>query len=104
MGVAEDPLLLIEEDVGLHGLLEQLIILLDEGDVGIVEVEPAAGGVSDEGVVVTAADRALVDDHGVELVRVAPLDGTGGPVKQWRWVHHVRSRLLVAMRFLLSQI
>jgi len=104
VSIAEDPLLLIEEDVGLHGLLEQLIILLDEGDVGIIEVEPAAGGVSDQGVVVTAADRALVDDHGVELVGVTPLDGACRAVKQRRWVHHMGSRLLVAMCFLLSQI
>ena len=102
--VVKDPLLLVEEDVGLHGLLEQLIVLLDEGDVGVIEVEPAAGGVPDQSVVVTTADRALVDDHGVELVRVAPLDGTGGAVKQRWWVHHVGGRLLVAMRFLLSQI
>ena len=78
--------------------------MLNEGDVSIIEVEPTSRRMSYQGVVVSASDTPLVDNHGVQLVRVSSLNRAVRCWNQGCWMLHVRSELLVTVSLLIRQI
>ena len=73
----ENPLLLVEENVGFLSQDQELVHLIDQSDFLIIELDPlACVAISNKTVVVAPSRRvAVMDYHRVEFVGVAPMNG-----------------------------
>ena len=73
----ENPLLLVEENVGFLSQDQELVHLIDQSDFLIIELYPlACVAISNQTVVVAPTSRVtVVDNHGVEFISVAPVNG-----------------------------